>query len=523
MSRSLTASALRRSDPAASTSCAPGRGAQRVDELLGDRLRARQQPARLRRPVVPGGERLEQLLLRLGAEPAQAAQLLRLGRGAELVERVDPELVVEPAGALGTEPGQVHHRDHAARELRAQLDRLRHVAGVDQRLELGLQRLADAGQLGDLAVARELLDGDRRLAHGLGGGAVGEDAVGDGPVELVEVGELLEGGGDLGVRHGVPSLRGMRLRLALLTALLTLVPAGPALAAAGGGSSGFGGGGGGGGGFGGGGGGFGGGGAGAGAGSPVFILVIFAVVLIVFALGAFRAWRVRQPPRRARAPGRARLRGRGRRRPGVRRRRRPGRRARAVPRDPARLGRARPRPARAARRAGPARGVAAAARRLRAPRLAQPRRGAGRAADPVRRARQPRRRRRRPRRRLHHVHAARLRGDARRRRDPTATAPAATRVSSMEWWTLAKAGDGWRLESIEQSVEGMHNVESRDRHDAVGRRAAAARGRGRRARDRRRRPRRASPSPSSPTSTSTAPRARPRSISRSPTGASTPT
>ena len=54
----------------------------------------------------------------------------------------------------------------------------------------------------------------------------------------------------------------------------------------------------------------------------------------------------------------------------------------------------------------------------------------------------------------------------------------------MEWWTLAKAGDGWRLESIEQSVEGMHNVESeivttpwdderRLREDAVAERATA--------------------------------------------------
>ena len=54
----------------------------------------------------------------------------------------------------------------------------------------------------------------------------------------------------------------------------------------------------------------------------------------------------------------------------------------------------------------------------------------------------------------------------------------------MECWTLAKAGDGWRLESIEQSAEGMHNVESeivatpwdderRLRDDAVAERAAA--------------------------------------------------
>ena len=48
-------------------------------------------------------------------------------------------------------------------------------------------------------------DRDRRLAHGLGRVAVGDDAVDDRPVELVEVAELVERGGDLGVRgvgHG---------------------------------------------------------------------------------------------------------------------------------------------------------------------------------------------------------------------------------------------------------------------------------------------------------------------------------
>ena len=121
-----------------------GHGAQRVDDLLGDRQRAREQDARRRRAVVAGRELLEQLLLDLRAEAAQAAQLLLLGGAAQRLERVDAELVVEPARALGPEAGQVHHRDHAARELRAQLLRLRRVAGLDQRLELRLERLADA-------------------------------------------------------------------------------------------------------------------------------------------------------------------------------------------------------------------------------------------------------------------------------------------------------------------------------------------------------------------------------------------
>ena len=55
------------------------------------------------------------------------------------------------------------------------------------------------GQLGDLALARHGRDRARRLAHRLGGVAVGEHAVHDGAVELVEVGQLVEERGDGGV------------------------------------------------------------------------------------------------------------------------------------------------------------------------------------------------------------------------------------------------------------------------------------------------------------------------------------
>ena len=280
-----------------------------------------------------------------------------------------------------------------------------------------LERLADPRQLGHAAVAHELLDGHGGLAHRPGGGAVGEDAVGDGSVELVQVGELLEGGGDLGVRHvpkptrpGAPGARAparsmvMRIRTALLTAVLCLVPAATAFGAGGGGSSGFGGGGGR---RGGGAGGLVGGGA---LGGPVFLLLILLAVFIFVRARRDPRRPGAQAARRARARGRARLGGRGRRRPGVRRRRGARRGGRALQGGPARLGRARPRPARAARRPGPAGGVAPALAGLRASRLAQPRPAARGAARRVRRPRQPRRRRRRPCRRLHHLRAARLRG-----------------------------------------------------------------------------------------------------------------
>ena len=96
-------------------------GAQRADDLLGDVLRAREQDARRRAALGRLGERLEQLLLDLRAEAAQLADLLLLGGGAQRVERVDAELVVEPPRALGAEARQVHDRDQPGRELVAQL------------------------------------------------------------------------------------------------------------------------------------------------------------------------------------------------------------------------------------------------------------------------------------------------------------------------------------------------------------------------------------------------------------------
>ena len=75
----------------------------------------------------------------------------------------------------------------------------RDVAGLVERVDLLLERLADAVDLGHPALARQRGDRHGGLAHGLGRRAVGDHAVGDGAVELVEVAELVEGGGDLGV------------------------------------------------------------------------------------------------------------------------------------------------------------------------------------------------------------------------------------------------------------------------------------------------------------------------------------
>ena len=199
MSRSLTESARRRAEPASSTRSEAEMRAQRLDDPLADLQGLVEQHPGLRRLADAGREGLEHGLLELRPEAAHVAQLLRLGRRAQALERVDAELVVELAGPLGAEAGQPREVDEAGRDAAAQLLDGRDRARLEQRLDLLLERAPDAGQLGDLALARHGRDRARRLAHGLGGVAVGEHAVHDGAVELVEVGQLVEERGDGGV------------------------------------------------------------------------------------------------------------------------------------------------------------------------------------------------------------------------------------------------------------------------------------------------------------------------------------
>ena len=66
-----------------------------------------------------------------------------------------------------------------------------------ERHDLLLERAADPLELGRAALARERRDRHGRFAHGFRRAAVGEHAVDDRAVELVQVAELLERLGDL--------------------------------------------------------------------------------------------------------------------------------------------------------------------------------------------------------------------------------------------------------------------------------------------------------------------------------------
>src|SRR5581483_3925727 len=170
-------------------------------QLLGDREHVGQQaPLRrpLRRQAIEAGE---DVLLDLRPHPPQLADPPGGRRLAQVLEARDPELVVEAARRPGAEAGDPRHLDQRRRELPLQLlgggDRARLQQGQD----LLLERLADPGQLRHPALARQLGDGDRALADHPRRLAVGEDAIADGAVQLVQGGELAQRVGDLGVSH----------------------------------------------------------------------------------------------------------------------------------------------------------------------------------------------------------------------------------------------------------------------------------------------------------------------------------
>jgi hypothetical protein len=142
MSRSLTLSVRRRADPATSTLSEAG-CASRAPTICSA-IAAPWAAASAARACRRRRRRTrEHLLLELPAEAADVAQPLLLGGLLQRLERVDPQLVEELAGALGPEARQPGHVDEPGRELRAQLLERGDRPRVEQGHELLLERLAD--------------------------------------------------------------------------------------------------------------------------------------------------------------------------------------------------------------------------------------------------------------------------------------------------------------------------------------------------------------------------------------------
>ena len=120
---------------------------QALEEILRDlERRAHQHPAAGRAHALGA---LEHVLLGLGREPLQRAQLPRLCRGDQRRHRVDGELLVDHHRLLGTEAGDGGHLAHARRHLGSELLELGERPGVEVLRDLGGDGLADAGDRQD--------------------------------------------------------------------------------------------------------------------------------------------------------------------------------------------------------------------------------------------------------------------------------------------------------------------------------------------------------------------------------------
>ena len=138
----------------------------------------------------------------LGPRPETVRRRSLSAAASQLLQRRDAELLVDLACGLGPEPGQLREAHELAGELRAQLLGRGDVARLDQRADLLLERLADVAATrsrGPRSAAGRRRPGELRID--VAASPVGDDAVDDRPVELVEVGQLVQGGGDLGVLH----------------------------------------------------------------------------------------------------------------------------------------------------------------------------------------------------------------------------------------------------------------------------------------------------------------------------------
>ena len=203
MSMSLQVSAQRRAEPATSTRLAAGcsRSAAASSSAIGRTLESSSRPG-----PSPGSpsRSSEASTFSSAFGPSPLSSRICCASAASFRSSIEaiPSSSKRRRAVFVPSPGTRVTSIRVGRELRLQLHRGGDLAGLQQRVDLFRQRLADAGDLGRPALGGQLGDRDRALADRLGGGAVGEHAVFDRAVELVEDSQLVQRGGDLGVGHG---------------------------------------------------------------------------------------------------------------------------------------------------------------------------------------------------------------------------------------------------------------------------------------------------------------------------------
>ena len=154
-------------------------------------------------PVDP----LEDQLLGLGREALEAAERAGLGRLAEVLERLDPELLVEQADGLRAEARDLEQLDEARRDLRPEPlvdSAIRPV--VTSSAILSLIAWPTPGDLRRVAGAVGGDEVDRAAADRVRRAVVGDRLERDLALDLEHVADLVEDPGEVAVRQVVAVL-----------------------------------------------------------------------------------------------------------------------------------------------------------------------------------------------------------------------------------------------------------------------------------------------------------------------------
>src|SRR5205085_1366387 len=155
---------------------------------------------------------LQDLLLRLGAEAAQRGQPIGLGRGLELVQAADAELLVQHANLGQAEVGNAEELEDAGGELRAQLVEVARAPFARQLLDDRGGRLANAGRL-DQRAGGDQLAGVAVLRAQRARGALESERLETIRFRQFEVArDLIERSGDFELVHSHPLLSSMLMQ-----------------------------------------------------------------------------------------------------------------------------------------------------------------------------------------------------------------------------------------------------------------------------------------------------------------------